>query len=232
MASLGVELTPERYVNALYQSESAGAVLASSFRDPDYLNRFGRILPALCMPLLRHLEQTSPDMALICERNARPLGRAMQAVIEATSDPVLSGIPFSYFKISGKVSLETNLAHVTPLVDEMQEKGYRHVTVIDDWVSEGATRRRFMEICQASGITPRVDWLTFIGGGADFSAWPHTSRAVLMPWRDSSDMIGVRYDDQLQKTTLNSSLAEEFDDAIHSGARELGAILVRQAGRT
>lgn len=224
---------PIHYINRLYDSNGMSAILREPReKSSQYMNRFARLLPALTLPLIRYIEGYQPDMAVVCERGARPVGKAIEAVIEATGNTQLNSVPFRYFKISGKVKPGPTASHLHPLMDEIRLRNAERIVVIDDIALSGDTKRRFVQTCADAQAAPNVAWVTFAGTGADFTAWPSIGAVSIIPWLDNQDFIGVDYKTDpkthmLHREVIASESAVQFASAIQEGAQELAPLLVQ-----
>lgn len=215
---------PRHYVNQLYGSNTVGDVLREPQENtPEYMNRFAYIIPALTLPLLKYMVQWQPDMAVVCERGARPIGRGIEELIEATGDERLASIPFRYYKVSGSLELDvaSTATHLQPLMDEIRERNSERVMGIDDILQQGKARGQFVQTCQDTHVSPDVKWTTLGGGGADFVAWPFLGVLTLIPWLDKPEYIGVDYTPTLQRVPVETETAAQFAAAIRKGAQAL-----------
>lgn len=223
---------PRDYLRALYGESPLVDIMDQPQGSPDFhVSKYGRLLPALVAPLLQHMSIVQPEITVICDRNARPIGNALQHLIGTLGIGHLVDSQIEYFKISGKTSLADSSRHLAPLMDSIRDTEYQRVMVVDDVMRNGRARWRLSQVCERAGIDPRVEWTTFVGTGANYSAWTDVGAVAYVPWNDREDIIGVDYSDNLQPYATDTELSRQFYDQIQLGAEDFADILQRIAKR-
>lgn len=185
-------------------------------------------LPRTLLPMAAQIAACDPEFILACDRNARPLGFALEKIYESRGEPIptIDG-KIHYRKVTSKVAPRMLQAHLQPLFEDMaQQKGDRphRLVVIDDHVRNGDTMHAFRKATAAAHVGLRTTWMTVTGRGADYAVHPYVGPYVLMPWRDRAGVLGIDYTPDLVAQDTATELSYHFYATVAAGAAALGAV--------
>lgn len=183
----------------------------------------GLELPERVLPIYEYAVRTQPTAILVCDRDARPIGAALEAIDAHTGQLGLSEHTLFYRRISKRISSQMLLDHLRDPLAGLQSEStdLDHIMVVDDYVSSAAgTARLFRETSRKLGVTMPVEWVTMSGRGTSFNAFPYAGAATLAPWRDRPDILGIDYDG-IELHHKPTELSQFFYDAISKGVESL-----------
>jgi hypothetical protein len=192
-------------------------------QSPQHLREVALQLPKHVLPMYEFAEKTSPYAIFVCDRDARPIGAALEAIRGYTN-----GLPsvedrLYYKRISKRVPTDALVEHLRDLLESLQHTASAdsRLMVVDDYVSNGAgTLHLFRGICRKLDITMPIDWVTLSGKGTAFNVFPYLGPTASAPWRDRPDVIGLNYDGT-KLTKAPTVLSDMFYGAIHEGVKRL-----------
>lgn len=172
-------------------------------------------MPRIAEHLLKLLQLQKPEFVVVCDRNARPIGKAVEYFAEITDQPLPTkdGV-LHYRKVTHKVPFATFSAHMSGLFDYFAEQSVMpRVTVIDDHMSSGMTRHAFRKSFTHRFPVGSFEWtcLTEKGAHNDISRFVDSSSRG---WCDRADVIGIDYDTGLNPIDTTSTRSDEFYAAI------------------
>lgn len=174
-------------------------------------------LPQRVRPMIEYAKDIDPAVVVVCDRDARPLGRVFERMAQAEGYEV----PLRYKRISKR--LGANAAEATDLVTahcaDLPEliknaENPARIMVIDDYVGKAGTVALFRTAMRRLSLDNLdLHWVTLTGRGTALNVLPYASPNVEVPWRDREDIIGVQYDG-MTPHKLETELSREFYDLL------------------
>lgn len=182
-------------------------------------------LPETIRPILHFAKTTQPDAVIVCDRDARPLGYALERLAE------IEGAEFNlhgkiwYRRISKKLGRDAIAGHCEEIFAELRTQEAPRILVVDDHISrQGTTANLFRSATKAAGLAhANIAWTTLTGRGTALNLMPYASSpAVEAPWRDRADILGIDYDGT-ELIEMPTDASSEFYAVIDEAAQKAAA---------
>jgi hypothetical protein len=190
----------------------------------DLLIEKATALPETVMPILHLAETLRPDAVIVCDRDARPLGYALEqlAKMNCTEFPLHDKI--WYRRISKKLARNAIADHCESIFAELRLIETPKLLVIDDHISSQATTANlFRAATTYAGLgRANITWATLTGRGTALNIKPYASPATEAPWRDRVEILGIDYDG-IELIEMPTNESREFYSAIEEAARKTAA---------
>lgn len=158
---------------------------------------------------------------LVCDRNARPIGYALERIIEEqhTSQAMP---PLWYARVSKRVDQASVSGWIERELESKPPIDGDTVLVVDDHISNGTTKmiaRRSLAAATASSVNVHLATLT--GRGSDTTLYPAIGSAIGAPWRDRGDVIGYDYNTDGSVTPVPTDLSRAFYHQIDAAMKQV-----------
>jgi hypothetical protein len=196
--------------------------MTSSEYTPSALTLAGRQLAQSVRPIYDFAEQTQPHTLVVCDRDARPIGFALEAYRQELGGLQSVEDRFYYRRISKRVAVSAVQASLdAPLQAIKSAPEGARIMVVDDYVSNHAgTLHMFRGICRKLGVEAPIDWVTLAGKDTAFNVFPDRGAVVSEAWRDRPEVIGIDYDN-MNCIVKPTELSEMFYTAIRQGVHAI-----------
>ena len=190
----------------------------------DLLMAKAAALPETLRPILQLAETTNPDAVIVCDRDARPLGYALERLAEVQGTEFKLHDKIWYRRISKKLGRDAIADHCEQIFAELRERPAPKILVVDDHISrQGTTASLFRAATASAGLGhAKIAWTTLTGRGTAMNLMPYASPAVEVPWRDRADILGIDYDGT-ELIEMPTDASCEFYAAIDEAAQKAAA---------
>lgn len=197
--------------------------MSISIQQESLVVQAGMELPERVLPIYEYAVRTQPAAILVCDRDARPIGAALEAIDAERGELALTEETLLYRRISKRLPSQILIDHLRDPLQRLQAESTDadHLMIVDDYVSNSAgTLCLFNESSRKLGVTMPIEWVTMSGRGTAFNVFPNAGAATLAPWRDRPEVLGIDYDG-IELQDRPTELSRFFYDAIRKGARNL-----------
>jgi hypothetical protein len=179
-------------------------------------------LPRTVTPMLEYAKVLQPDAVIICDRDARPLGYALEQLVAHSETPLFLQDKLWYRRISKKLARDAIAAHCKALYDSLLDIEKPTILVVDDHISrQGTTASLFRAATTHAGLKRAdIHWTTLTGKGTALNLRPFASPALEAPWRDRADILGIDYQGN-ELVVAPTELSVEFYETIATAAQDL-----------